>query len=47
LNVAGANVSGRRFWRIPPEAVAEFERLSSNLLDPKTGRLLPPKAIKA
>ena len=40
FNIGGRNPSGRRFLRIPPESVQEFERLNSTLLDPKTGRLL-------
>jgi len=45
FNIGGRNPSGRRFLRIPPESVQEFERLNSTLLDPKTGRLLTPKPL--
>jgi hypothetical protein len=34
IDIAGRNLSGRHFWRIPAEAVIAFEQAASNLAEP-------------
>src|SRR5262245_33667991 len=39
--------STRRFWRIPFEATAAFEKRNSSLFDPASGQLLPENRTEA